>query len=219
MKKIIKIIVDILMLILMLLEFSKLYTGQLWHEVFGITLFVLFITHNILNIKFYQNILKGKYTMLRTIKTIVNVAFLLCMVLTIVLGIPISSVVFKALNLNGNMTVRKLHTILGYWDLVLMSLHLGFHFRTIFSKLINFIKDKKAPKLAIYIIEIAIIIFGIKTMIDTNFGAYLLGKSSFAVPSNFAISLINNISIVAALAIITYNVEKAMLHFSKTQSK
>jgi hypothetical protein len=56
-------------------------------------------------------------------------------------------------------------------------------------------------------------------MIDTNFGAYLLGKSSFAVPSNFAISLINNISIVATLAIITYNVEKAMVHFSKTQSK
>ena len=44
-KKVIKIIIDVLMLIIILLEFSKLYTGQLLHEVFGIILFILFITH------------------------------------------------------------------------------------------------------------------------------------------------------------------------------
>ena len=35
-KIIIRMIVDTLMLLLMLLEYSKLYTGQLLHEIFGI---------------------------------------------------------------------------------------------------------------------------------------------------------------------------------------
>lgn len=53
-----KIVIDTLMLILMLLEYSKLYTGQLLHEVFGILLLTLFISHNILNINFIKDCLK-----------------------------------------------------------------------------------------------------------------------------------------------------------------
>lgn len=210
-KKMIKIIVDILMFIIILLEFSKLYTGQLWHEVFGIILFILFVIHNILNISFYKNILRGKYTILRTISTIVNIMFLKCMLLTIILGIPISSEIFKGLNLNENMTIRKLHTVLGYWNIVLLGIHLGFHFKIIFAKLKNMIKDKKTIKFLFYIIELIIIIFGIKTMVDMNFGAYLLGKSSFAIPTNIVLSLFNNFIVVLSISIFIYNIEKILL--------
>ena len=51
-KSIIRMIVDILMILLMLLEYSKLYTGQLLHEIFGTLLLVLFIVHSTLNIIF-----------------------------------------------------------------------------------------------------------------------------------------------------------------------
>ena len=123
-KKIVKMIIDALMLIIILLEFSKLYTGQLLHEAFGVALLILFIIHNILNINFYKNILKGNYNLLRVITTTTNILFLICMLLTIILGIPISSELFKELKLNGNTTIRKLHTILGYWNLILLSIHL-----------------------------------------------------------------------------------------------
>ena len=46
-----RIIVDFLMFIFMILEYSKIYTGQLIHEILGIALLILFIIHNILNIK------------------------------------------------------------------------------------------------------------------------------------------------------------------------
>lgn len=42
-KSIIKMIIDILMLILMILEYSKIYTGGVLHEIFGITLLGLFV--------------------------------------------------------------------------------------------------------------------------------------------------------------------------------
>ena len=73
MKKMFKIIIDILMIIFMLLEYSKIYTGQLLHEVIGIILFVLFVLHNFLNKNFYKNIFKGKYNFLRTFTTIIYV--------------------------------------------------------------------------------------------------------------------------------------------------
>lgn len=56
-----KMLVDILMLVIMLLEYSKLYTGQLLHEIFGIVLFILFVILNILNLNFYKNFFKWKY--------------------------------------------------------------------------------------------------------------------------------------------------------------
>lgn len=218
-KKNIKIIVDVLMLIIMLLEFSKLYTGQLLHEIFGIALFMLFIIHNILNMNFYKKILKGNYNLLRVITTTINILFLICMLLTIILGIPISIELFKVLNLNGNITIRKLHTILGYWNLILLSIHLGFHFKIIFAKLKNIMKDKKAIKILVHIVELIIIIFGIKTMRDINLGAYLIGKSSFAIPTNIILSLLNNFITVISISILIYNFEKILLKKMKKEYK
>ena len=133
------------------------------------------------------------------------------MLLTIILGIPISSEIFKGLNLNGNMTIRKLHTIFGYWNLILLSIHLGFHFKIIFVKQKNKIKDKKAIKILFHIVEVIIVIFGIKTMRDINFGAYLIGKSSFTIPTNIVLSLLNKFITVVSISILTYHFEKILL--------
>ena len=207
-KSMIKMIIDILMLILMLLEYSKLYTGQLIHEVAGIVLFVLFLTHNLLNINFYKGLLKGKYNFSRIIITTVDLLFLFCMIITIALGIPISEKVFKFINLNGNVTTRILHTILGYWNLILLSIHLGLHFKMIFAKLRSKIKDNKKLEVLLYIIQLVVVVYGIKVMNDTKLVLYLTGKASFAVPTNVVSSILNNFSIILSIAIITYNLDK-----------
>ena len=208
-KSIIKMVVDILMLVLMLLEYSKIYTGQLLHEIFGIALLGLFIIHNVLNINFYKALFKGKYNTQRLIITITDLVFLLCMLFTIILGIPISDKVFKFLGLSGNMTMRKLHTIFGYWGLVILSIHLGLHFKIIFAKLNQKIKEKNVLKVVMYLLEIMIIIYGIKVMIDTSFIDYLVGKASFSIPSgNIIISFLNNLSIVFTIAIIVFKIDK-----------
>ena len=56
-----KLIVDIIMFILMLLEFSRLFTGALLHELIGIALLILVIVHLILNKNYILNIRKAKY--------------------------------------------------------------------------------------------------------------------------------------------------------------
>lgn len=52
----IKIIIDIIMTILMLLAMAYQLTGNFLHEIIGVTLFVLFFLHNMLNIKWYMEL-------------------------------------------------------------------------------------------------------------------------------------------------------------------
>lgn len=202
----VKMIVDILMLILMVVEYSRIITGSLIHEILGISLFILFIIHNYLNIWFYRTLFKEKYNAKRIVSTIVNLSFLLCMLLTIILGIPISEKVFSSLNLNGNMTMRKLHTIFGYWSLVLLGIHLGLHFKMIFRNMDRKIDNLRISRI-INIFKFIICIYGIKAIIDTKFFLYLIGKSSFAIPTNIVISLINTFSIIFLIGMITYKIE------------
>ena len=219
-KVIAKMVVDILMLILMLLEYSKIYTGQLLHEIFGIALLGLFIIHNVLNINFYKALFKGKYNTQRLIITITDLVFLLCMLFTIILGIPISDKVFKFLGLNGNMTMRKLHTIFGYWGLVILSIHLGLHFKMIFSKISNKTKNNVILRIATCFIQVLIIIYGIKLMIDNNLGDYLIGKSSFAIPNgNIINSFVNYFIIVFSIGLVVYNLEKLFIKHSKKRKE
>ena len=208
-KNVIKMIIDFVMLILMLLEYSKVYTGQLVHEVTGIILFILFIIHNLLNIKFYKELLNGKYNFTRIITTIVDLTFLLCMLFTIILGIPISEKVFKFLNIKGNMTIRKLHTIFGYWALVILAIHLGLHFKVIFAKAKNKIHNKKILKYIVWILELVICIYGIIVIKNNNFIEHLTGKYSFgSANGNFIRNLFDNFSIILVISIVTYKLEK-----------
>ena len=77
MKSKIKRGIDILMTALLLCLMGYQITGQLFHEWFGAGMLVLFLAHNILNIRWYASLFKGKYRLLRMIQTIVNLSGLL----------------------------------------------------------------------------------------------------------------------------------------------
>jgi len=112
----------ILLLVLMVHQF----TGDVAHEWFGAGMFVLFIIHNILNWKWYRNILKGKYTVFRVFQTAVNLLVFAAMIGLMISGIMMSSYVFAFLRISGGMSfARKLHMLSSYWAFVLISLHLG----------------------------------------------------------------------------------------------
>lgn len=62
-------------------EFSL---SGLAHEILGITLFILFILHNILNYRFFTSLFKGKYSLNRIIRTTINILLLASMIITII---------------------------------------------------------------------------------------------------------------------------------------
>lgn len=71
----IKMGIDFLMTVLLFLLMSYQITGQELHEWFGAEMLVLFLLHNILNIRWYGSLFKGKYTLLRIMQMIRMIRF------------------------------------------------------------------------------------------------------------------------------------------------
>lgn len=75
-----------------------------------------------------KNIFHGKYTVSRSIKTIVNILILCMMIGLAYSGIVLSRHVFVGLDIHASRAfARKIHMLCSYWGFVLISLHFGFH--------------------------------------------------------------------------------------------
>ena len=194
-----KVIIDILLFIFMLLEFSKNYMDPIYHEIFGIILIILLIIHLILNKNYLKTIFKGKYNLSRIIILIINTGFLIILLLSIVFGILSSQELFKFLYI-GSFTLIKFHKILSYLSLIFMGLHLGINF--------NYIMRKINKKL-MYIIEIIVIIYGIYSFIKLDIINHITGFYGFSIiGTNVFINIIRYLSIVLMIALISHNLYK-----------
>lgn len=105
MKKV-KIIVDILMTIVFILLMCNQVTEAFAHEILGVSVFILFIIHQILNINFYKNIFKGKYNKLRVAFTIINILLLVMMIIMVISSLMVSQYLFRKLDI-GSVSTRK----------------------------------------------------------------------------------------------------------------
>ncbi len=104
-------------------------------EWIGAGMLFLFLLHNGLNFKWYQNLFRGKWSVYRAIYTLLNLTVLVSILLTGYSGIVMSRHVFAFLpDIGGMATARKLHLAGSYWSFVLMGIHLGMHWNGIVGK-------------------------------------------------------------------------------------
>lgn len=189
-----KIIVDILLFILMLIEYSRTQIPAEIHEITGICLIILVIIHLILNRKYLKAIPKGKYDFKRSLMLIVNLSFFVVFFLTVIFGALSSQYTLTIMNI-GNMTTIYLHKILGYLSLILMAIHLGINL----TKPLNKLEEKLGNK--IYILYIILIILGIYSAIQLDFWNHLIGKSGFSIVTNTL--MINTLEYLSLILMIT----------------
>ena len=69
------------MTIFLLLLMAYQVTGETLHEWIGAGMLVLFLLHNILNIRWYRGLTKGKYAALRILRTVINFSILAAMLI------------------------------------------------------------------------------------------------------------------------------------------
>lgn len=168
----IKMGIDFLMTALLLCLMAYQVTGQKLHEWFGTGMLVLFLLHNILNIRWYGSLFKGKYTLLRTMQTLINISVLISMLRLGFSGIVLSRHIFAGLPIQGPMaTARTMHLAASYWGFVLMSIHLGFHWSMVLGLFRRLCNRKKTPAAFVWLMcFIAIFIAG--------YGAYCFHKEN-----------------------------------------
>ncbi len=183
MKLKIKMGIDLLMTALLLCLMAYQVIGQKLHEWFGAGMLILFIVHNILNIRWYGNLFKGKYKLLRIVQTIVNVSVLISMLCLGYSGIVMSRYVFAALPIHGPMaTARSMHMAASYWGFVLMSIHLGMHWGMIVGMFRRLLKGRKLPNVSVWGLRLASIViagYGLVCFIQKDIASYMFLKNQF----------------------------------------
>lgn len=136
------------MTLLLLLLMAYQVTGDELHEWFGAGMLLLFITHTLLNIRWYANIFRGKYKPVRILGTVLNFAVLAAILTLGYSGIVMSRHIFAFLPINKGMALaRVLHLAGSYWGFVLMSLHLGLHWGMVIGIFQRWSGKKSGPAL------------------------------------------------------------------------
>ncbi len=115
-KTILKIVVDIGMTVMLLFLMTYELIGAVAHEWLGIGMFVLFITHHILNRKWSQCVFKGRYTLFRIWQTTLVIGILLTMLGSMYSGVILSEHALSFLPIKGGRAfAREAHMISAYW--------------------------------------------------------------------------------------------------------
>lgn len=225
MKVKIKMLTDILMAMVLLLLTAYQVTGEKFHEWLGVFIFLLFIIHNVLNIRWYRNLFKGKYQLLRIIRTLINFAVFISMLCLAYSGIVISRYVFNAIPINSGMALaRVMHLSGSYWGLVLMSVHLGLHWSMITGMFRKLGEGRNLSVISWVMRLLALFIagYGAFCFMQEDIPSYLFLKVEFAFidyEKNPVLVLFQHMSIMVLWAILDYYSAKGIGKISKLKGE
>ena len=207
MRSTIKIIIDIIMTVLYFILMAYHFTGRTIHEYLGYLIFIFFVLHHILNIHWYKNIFKGKYSFNRSLNTFINTMLFICMFGLVISGILFNRDLVEFLNLtNIKVFNKKMHIVCSYWGFILMSVHLGMHW----GIFINMSKKIVNIKKQIYIlIGLLIAAYGVFSFIKRGFYIKMFLIAKVPNPKEAAIFFfMDHIAIMGLFIFITYYLHK-----------
>lgn len=203
----IRIFIDLAMTALILTAMAFRIIGGITHEIIGVAVIILFIWHNILNYRYYRGLARKK----RYAGTAINLLLLLTATVLAISGILHSKDLFGLASEENNSVAGswKIHALAAYWTFVLISVHLGIYWNTIFGKF-----PFKHNVYAVYALRITaaiIALLGIRAFFVRNLASKLVLYYSFDFwhTSEPAISYIASyLTIMVMLSFISYYVLK-----------
>ena len=163
--KIFKIVIDIIMITFMILLMSMNTTGELLHEILGIGIGIAFIIHIILNFKWIKsmtnNIRNKQINIKSKILYWLNVILGIFMIGDMVTGILISESLFPNINIGDRAALIEWHNWISYWMLIIMAIHLGFHWNMVVTGINKIIKEAKENIFVKIIFKLVYAVIGI----------------------------------------------------------
>lgn len=174
------------MIIALLFLMGYQFWGETAHEWIGAGMFVLFTVHQILNLSWYRNLVRGRRTPMRIFQIAINFLTLAAMLMLIYSGIILSRHVFAFLPIRGGMALaRRLHILGSYWGFLLMGMHLGLHW----SMILNMAgkirkkgvteKSQSVGRRVSFLAGLAVAVYGGFVFVKRDFPEYMLLKSEF----------------------------------------
>lgn len=122
----VRLVVDVLLAAVFVALMATATVQEFAHEWLGISAFVLFVVHQVLNRRWWAGLLRGRYTPLRAVGTAVNLGLLVCLVGLMASSLVLSEHAFGWLPaLPGAAWARVAHLLCSYWGFVLAFAHAG----------------------------------------------------------------------------------------------
>lgn len=104
----------------------------LWrHGVCGLVLLALFIAHHFLDLRWHKSLCKGKWSMRRISGVVIDSTMLLAACATLASCLLMAGEVFAFASFPMPWWARGLHTAATAWLFVLIAMHTGLHWRTL----------------------------------------------------------------------------------------
>lgn len=178
-----KLSLDLIMTILVVLAFAYPLTGNTVHELIGFVVLGFFLVHNLaINSRWYATLFKGKYNARRIASIAINLLVLLTIVTLVVSGVVNSRLIGAALGIEEDVLPREIHTTAAYWFLVLMSIHLGMHWRMVMAEARKFFGGSAGGNLRPVLLRCATAVvaaYGVRASLERNLYAKLVAYYSF----------------------------------------
>ena len=165
---------DILMTLLsvILMGGNILFPDDRVHQIFGISLIVIWAVHVILNRRWYGALFKGQYKPHRIMQLIVNCGVLICALLLLISGLLMAWFIPSDWVGSALGFARTTHLLASHWYYIFMAFHIGLHTVMIANKM-------KIHDLVPRIICILISLYGIYAFITRGLWKYMFGLQQF----------------------------------------
>lgn len=118
---------DITMPLLFVAALGARMTGVIAHELIGVLLCVLFLTHAYLHRSWYLSTFDGRFGLRRFLSIAINALLLVGALIVFATGLILSPELFPILGIDSGMLTRQIHSQICYWMIILLGIHLGLH--------------------------------------------------------------------------------------------
>ena len=213
----IKRIIDIFMTLIITPLMAYQVTGEAAHEWLGVSMVLIVIIHQVLNIKWYASLFKGNYNSYRILSIIIDVLLIISFALTVISGVSMSNhavpFLYNLINVN---TARVMHLAFSYWSFILMGLHIGMHVNVMTAKIKPNIKNVLA------IIFMLISGYGFYIFLKSGIINYILFRTHFAFLDYEKAALLvflENVSMLIFFTFVGHNVSNVIREMFKKDSK
>ena len=203
----IKIVVDVAMSAVLVATMAAALVQEVPHEWLGIALFVLMVSHVVLNRKWVLGVIRSRRKASYVLHLILMVALLVCLVGMIASSLVLSKHVFGFLPaLPGASWARRIHMLFSYWLFVLAFAHAGLHVR---------VPRRMAPwKLwAMRVVVVAVAAYGAYAFVRLGMFTYLTGQVQFALVdfgTSLTVTFARYAGVAALVALVFHGVQLAL---------
>jgi hypothetical protein len=176
-----RLILDFLAAGFLLAALAYDWLGNAVHEIIGTGMFLLLISHNIFNRRWYGMITKGWREPRSFITKMINLPLLVTMLSLLVTSVIISQTVFSFLPLTSTFTVRQIHALTAYLALLIAAIHLGLHWSMIMDVVRGRFGITTKSRLRTFVLRTAAIVIaacGVRSLFVVNIGPKLFMQTS-----------------------------------------